>query len=129
MFKNIVIAGIGGFIGTAARYVLSQYIHKIFLTNFPLGTLIINLIGCFLIGIIIELFNKGNIMSPEVNIFLTVGICGGFTTFSTFSYDSINMINEYEYINLIIYLGISIFIGLSLTLAGKYLVNYLWSFK
>ncbi|MCX6148179.1 MAG: fluoride efflux transporter CrcB [Candidatus Kapabacteria bacterium] len=126
MLKEALIVGLGGFIGSASRFLLSQFINKYFNITYPLGTLIINLFGCFLIGIILGLFEKENIISPNLNLFLTVGICGGFTTFSTFSNDSLILFNESDYLGLTFYMGISIFFGILLTFVGRHLVNYLW---
>lgn len=129
MLKGAIIVGLGGFLGSVARYISSQFIHKIFSTNFPLGTLIINLIGCFLIGFLLGLFEKGSLISSDLRLFLTVGFCGGFTTFSTFSNDTVNLVNDTEVLYLMLYMGLSIFAGISFTFIGKNLANYIWSFK
>lgn len=126
MLKGAILVGIGGFIGSVARYVTTVFVHKIFSTNFPLGTLIVNLVGCFLIGIILGLFEKGEVLSPEMRLLLSVGFCGGLTTFSTFTNDTINLINDREVLFLTFYMGVSIFLGISLTLFGKIVVNYIW---
>ncbi|HQK41267.1 MAG TPA: fluoride efflux transporter CrcB [Flavobacterium alvei] len=129
MFKGALIVGFGGFLGSITRYLSSQLIHKYFSTNFPLGTLIVNLAGCLIIGIIFGLFEKGSILSSNLRLFLTVGFCGGFTTFSTFANDSINLINDSEVLYLMLYMGISIFAGISFTFIGKEIANYIWSIK
>jgi CrcB protein len=125
MLKGALIVGLGGFIGSASRFLLSQFINKYFNTTYPLGTLIINLLGCFLIGIILGLFEKENFISPNLNLFLAVGICGGFTTFSTFSNDSLILFTESDYLGLTFYMGISVFFGILLTFVGRHLINYL----
>ena len=127
MFKGVFIVGIGGFIGTVARYLLSQFIQKYFNTAFPLGTLIINILGCLIIGLLFGMFERGSLISSELRLFLTVGFCGGFTTFSTFSNDSVNLINDGELLYLMLYMGLSIFAGISFTFLGKILADYLWS--
>jgi fluoride exporter len=127
MFKGVFIVGIGGFIGTVARYLLSQFIQKYFNTAFPLGTLIINILGCLIIGFLFGMFERGSLISSELRLFLTVGFCGGFTTFSTFSNDSVNLINDGELLYLMLYMGLSIFAGISFTFLGKILADYLWS--
>ncbi|MEI6089214.1 MAG: fluoride efflux transporter CrcB [bacterium] len=129
MFKGVLIVGLGGFLGSASRYMLTQLIHKLFSTNFPLGTLLVNIVGCLIIGFLLGIFEKGSLISPQLWLFLTVGFCGGFTTFSTFSADSVNMINDREVFYLISYIGISVFAGISCTFLGKFLANYIWSLK
>lgn len=126
MLKNVIIVGIGGFIGTITRYLLTLYIHKATDTIFPLGTLIVNLIGCFVIGFVIGLFEKGSLVSPELRLFLTVGFCGGLTTFSTFSSDIVNLLTDLEIFYFTIYLALSIILGILLSFAGKNLVMLIW---
>jgi CrcB protein len=92
-----------------------------------LGVAGADLIGCFLIGIFYGLFDKGSLMSTELRLFLTVGFCGGFTTFSTFSNDTVNLAIDAELFNLMIYLGVSIIAGISMTILGKNIVQYFWS--
>ncbi len=129
MLKGVIIVGIGGFLGSVSRYLLSQFIHRAINTNFPLGTLVINILGCFLIGLLFGLFERGSLISPNMRLFLTVGFCGGFTTFSTFSNDTVNLVNDSEVFYLFLYTGLSIFAGIGCTFLGKFLANYLWSLK
>jgi CrcB protein len=126
MLKNIIIVGIGGFIGTILRYLLTFYVHKATDSIFPIGTLIVNLLGCFIIGIVIGLFEKGSLVSPEFRLFLTVGFCGGLTTFSTFSSDIVNLLSDLEIFYFTIYLALSVILGVLLSFAGKNLVMLIW---
>jgi len=87
MLRMLFIVGSGGFLVSAARYLSQVMINKYFPSSFPYGTFSINVSGSFLIGLIFALGEKGNILSPEVRMFLVTGFCGGFTTFSTFSYE------------------------------------------
>lgn len=81
MVKSLLIAGFGGFVGTVFRFLITRYIQGSYISVFPWGTFIVNISGSFLIGIFLGISEKRNFMSPEWRIFLTVGICGGFTTF------------------------------------------------
>ena len=123
--RLLFMIGAGGFIGTVARYLFQQGISKLFPVLFPLGTLAINLTGCFLIGVIYALTERWNILTPEWRIFLTTGFCGGFTTFSTFTYETYNMIRDDQYLYVSLYVGISIIAGLALTFFGIFLIRSL----
>lgn len=126
MLKNILIVGLGGFLGSISRYLLTFYAHKWTNASFPIGTLIVNLVGSFLIGIILGLFERGSLISPEFRLFLTVGFCGGLTTFSTFSSDVVNLLSDMEIFYMTIYISVSVIIGISLSLVGKNLVFLIW---
>ena len=123
--RLLFMIGAGGFIGTVARYLFQQGISKLFPVLFPLGTLAINLTGCFLIGVIYALTERWNILTPEWRIFLTTGFCGGFTTFSTFNYETYNMIRDDQYLYVSLYVGISIIACLALTFFGIFLIRSL----
>jgi len=123
--RILLIMGTGGFLGTIARYLTQQGIIKIIPVIFPFGTLAVNLAGCFLIGIFYALADRGNALSPEWRFFLTTGFCGGFTTFSTFSYESYNLIRDEQYVYLSLYVGISVIIGIMATFLGIILIRSL----
>ena len=86
-----LFVGIGGFIGSVLRYGCSGFVYRIAGDRFPLGTLTVNFIGCFVIGFVMMLFEERWLVSPTIRLFLTVGILGGFTTFSTFSFETIEI--------------------------------------
>ena len=117
MSRIFLLIGFGGFIGSICRYYSQQFIAK-FATSFPYGTLLVNIIGCFLVGLVFGFANKGNVLSPEWRMFLATGFCGGFTTFSTFSYESTQLINNGEYLSLALYILASVVIGIVATFAG-----------
>ena len=81
-------------------------------STFPLGTLLANIAGSFIIGIVFALAEKGNYLSAEWRIFLAVGICGGFTTFSSFAYNNFTMIKEHNYMQLLLNAGGSLVLGI-----------------
>ena len=117
MDRSILLVGLGGLIGSVARYAVALLFAGQFATEFPFATLAVNIAGCFLIGVIFALGDRGNILSPEWRIFLTTGFCGGFTTFSTFSYESLRLLEDGEYL----YLGANVLISVAAGLAATYL--------
>lgn len=123
MLRLIMIVGTGGFIGTVLRYLLSRYIQEQSTSSFPLGTFLVNVAGCFLIGIFYGLAERGSLMSAEWRLFLTVGICGGFTTFSTFSGDNLALLRGSEFLYFGLYAGLSVFLGLLATYLGNTLIK------
>lgn len=84
MIKDVLLVGIGSFVGGSLRMVISKYIQLAVVGSFPLGTMVVNVLGCFLIGIFSSLSSDNGGVSPAVRLMLTTGFCGGFTTFSTF---------------------------------------------
>lgn len=112
MLRTILIVGTGGFIGSVMRYLVQVWVEKGLTSTFPLGTLIANIAGSFIIGMVFALAEKGNLMSAEWRIFLTVGICGGFTTFSAFAYNNFTMLKEHSFGQLFINVGGNLFFGI-----------------
>ncbi len=111
--KLILLIGSGSFIGGVSRYLLSLLIqHKT--TGFPVGTLTVNIIGCFLIGVVFGFFDKGQI-SNEWKIFLATGFLGGFTTFSAFSNETFMLFKEGYAGHALLYVAGSVILGLSAT--------------
>ena len=96
MDKYLVVS-IGAAIGGVLRYWLSGYVYKFLPSSFPYGTLAVNFLGCLLIGLIIFVLSEKELISPLVRLFLTVGFCGGFTTFSTFSFETLNLLKDYDF--------------------------------
>jgi len=123
MIKLIMIAGAGGFLGTVARFLTSRYFQNLFLSSFPFGTFIVNITGCLLIGIFYGMSERGNLLSPDVRIFLTVGICGGFTTFSSLSNDAFLLLQEKEWLKVSLYASLSFFLGLVAVYLGRTLIK------
>jgi|SRR6185312_268482 len=114
MLKTITLVGIGGAIGSILRYLASTGIQNKFLSAFPFGTMFVNISGCFLIGIIYALALRNNI-SPEWRFFLATGICGGYTTFSTFSYESLSLLRDGEIWYATAYMSLSVVLGILAT--------------
>ncbi|MBR6488998.1 MAG: fluoride efflux transporter CrcB [Muribaculaceae bacterium] len=109
--KEVLYVGAGGFLGSVMRYLVSVAI-KHSDSGFPWGTFIVNIVGCFAIGILGGLINRNPNISTEMGLFLTVGICGGFTTFSTFSKESLLLLQSGNYLGLSGYIIGSVLIGI-----------------
>jgi CrcB protein len=118
MLKNILLVGLGGSIGSIARYLCQKYFYELHPHPFPFGTLVVNIVGCFLIGAFYSLAEKGNILTPEWRLFLTTGICGGFTTFSAFAYENITLLKSGDLIYFGLYIAGSVVLGIAATFAG-----------
>ncbi len=119
----MLFAGMGGFIGTVLRFLVSKYFQVHFDSVFPWGTLVVNIAGCFLIGIFLGIFEKGVVMSSEWRLFFTVGICGGFTTFSSFSNDAFMLLQNKEILKFSFYAGTSFVFGILAVITGKNLIE------
>lgn len=123
MLKSILIVGFGGFIGTVARFLTSRYFQENIASVFPWSTFTINIIGSLLIGIFFGISEKGDFMSPDIRLFLTVGICGGFTTFSTFSNDAFLLLRQDEWLRFAFYTSMSFFLGLLAVYVGRFIIK------
>jgi len=121
--KIILAIGIGSCIGGISRYLLSLFIQNKFLSTFPFGTLGVNIIGCFLIGIVFGLSERGNI-TMEWRLFLATGVIGGFTTFSAFSNETVGLLRDGQLWHTFIYVTCSVVIGLLATFIGISLIKY-----
>lgn len=122
IFKNIVVVGAGSFIGGAARYLVSLMMKGVG-KGFPWATLAVNLVGCFLIGLLWGLFSKNGTDGGNWALFLTVGLCGGFTTFSTFSKEALMMLQAGNIWGFAGYIAISVAAGIALVALGYSLVR------
>ena len=109
--KQILLVGIGGFIGSIARFFVSKLNLSGHFLSIPMGTLTVNIIGSFIIGLIVGISAKSEIITPGLRLFLMVGICGGFTTFSSFTLENMTLMQNGQFLSVLIYTGLSIFFG------------------
>jgi CrcB protein len=94
---TLFLVGIGGFIGSVARYAAGGFVHRLLPGfSFPWGTVAVNLVGCFLIGLLAGLAQSKQVMAAETRLFVMIGILGGFTTFSTFGYETFALMRDGE---------------------------------
>lgn len=118
MLKTLFIIGTGGFLGSIARYLTQIMVERYLHSSFPWGTFVANIAGSFIIGVVYALSERGNLLSPEIRMFMAVGFCGGFTTFSSFAYNNLTMISENNYFQLMANIGLSLFLGISAVFLG-----------
>lgn len=111
MIKQLLLIGTGGFIGSIARYLVSRLNTRIDWLSIPIGTLTVNVLGSLLIGFLIGISEKSPILTVEWRMFLMVGLCGGFTTFSSFSGENLVLLKNGQVLPLLLYTGLSIFLG------------------
>jgi fluoride exporter len=125
----LLYVALGSAIGGAARYLLGGLAQRMFETSFPLGTLFINISGSFLLGAIMKYALETPTVSPNLRAFLTIGLCGGYTTFSTFSYESLALMEDGEWTRAGIYVVASVVLALFGTLLGFALVRQALSWR
>jgi fluoride exporter len=122
--KILMAIGAGSFMGGMLRYLIAEFVQTRYLTNFPIGTLTVNIIGCFIIGIVFGLADKGNV-TQEWRLFLVTGLLGGFTTFSAFSIETIGMLRDGQFWSATAYISVSVILGLFVTFIGISIIKLL----
>ncbi|HXG98169.1 MAG TPA: fluoride efflux transporter CrcB [Gemmatimonadales bacterium] len=122
---TILYIALGGVAGTLSRYGLEGWIQGRSASGFPLGTLTVNLAGSLLLGFILRLATGATFITPDVRAGLTIGFCGAFTTMSTFSYESVALLNDGDYLRAALYMGATIVGCIVAVLLGTALGNKL----
>jgi CrcB protein len=121
---NAALVGTGGFIGAIARYGISGLVQRsAALSSFPYGTLAVNMLGCLLIGIAVGLVDSRQVFGPDFKLFAVVGLLGGFTTWSTFGYETLTLLRDAEYLRATANVAIHVMLGLVLVWAGYALAS------
>jgi CrcB protein len=120
----ILLVGTGGFLGSIARYLLSGWVQGIAQDSwFPYGTMSVNILGCLVIGLIAGLAESRGILSPQSRAFLLVGVLGGFTTFSSFSYDTVSLFGDGRTVAALLNVAVQVLLGLTATVLSYNLVQ------
>ena len=111
MLKNILLIGLGGAAGSIARYFISKLNLNVDFLSLPVGTLIVNIGGSFIIGLLTGITERSPVLTVELRLLLMVGLCGGFTTFSTFSGENLMLMRNGQFFSVLLYTGLSILFG------------------
>ena len=125
MIRNILLVGLGGSIGSIARYLCQKWFSENYPHPFPWGTFIVNITGCFLIGVIYAAAEKSTVLSPQTRLLLITGICGGFTTFSTFAFENMNLLRSGDIVYFFIYTVASVVLGIAGVFGGMAIMKLL----
>lgn len=124
---NILLVGIGGFIGSVTRYLVSGYVQQATKSiGFPFGTLAVNLLGCFIIGFLAQLVETRGMLTNESRLFIFVGILGGFTTFSSFGNETLNLARDGQMMSVLANIGANVVIGLFAVWLGRTASYLIW---
>ena len=123
MLKSLLLVGIGSFCGGALRYYISTLMKNLCNQGFPWGTLLVNLTGCLFMGVVLGLFGKMGTQQSSWCLMLTAGFCGGFTTFSTFANESVQMLQHGNTSGFIGYVATSVVAGFALIALGYWMVK------
>ena len=118
MFEVFII-GLGGFLGAVLRYGLSGLVHRHAGSAFPMGTLVVNVLGCLAIGVLVALVEERAILGPSTRLFLLIGLLGSFTTFSTFGYETIELLQGGSFKLALLNVGGNLFLGLGAVIVGR----------
>jgi len=123
--KQLFIVGFGGFIGSIARFMVQKLNLHLHFLSIPLGTLTVNVLGSLIIGFLAGISAKSDFITPAMRLFLMVGVCGGFTTFSSFTNENLTLMQNGQFVTVLIYTGLSIFAGFLAVYLGYVTSNLL----
>lgn len=116
--KTIFYIALGGGLGSVLRYLTTVVMNKYVQASFPYATFVTNIVGCLLIGLFFGYLEKQNTVSQDLKFFLITGLCGGYTTFSTFSNENIQLLQNNQLLIAFLYISLSVFLGLMATWTG-----------
>jgi CrcB protein len=111
MLKNILLIGTGGFLGSVARYFISRLNLSTSFLSIPVGTLLVNVSGSLIIGFLMGFSERSTVLTTEARLFLMVGLCGGFTTFSSFTMENLSLLHNGQIFQIFLYTSLSVLLG------------------
>ncbi|HEU4496121.1 MAG TPA: fluoride efflux transporter CrcB [Flavobacterium sp.] len=123
MVKSLLMVGLGGGIGSILRYLTAMAVFKYFPSKFPLATFAVNILGCFLIGLLSGFFEKNSLAGPGLKLLFATGFCGGYTTFSAFGYESTRLFQSNASFLAFAYIGASLFCGILAVWLGLFVAK------
>ncbi len=123
MLQNMMLIGAGGFLGSVLRYGSGQMMVKVFDSQHPIGTFFVNIVGSLLIGLVLGLSEKGVELTMNWKLFLAVGFCGGFTTFSAFALENMNFLQSQQFMMSFLYISASLILGLAAVYLGFWIAK------
>lgn len=124
---TISLIALGGALGSVSRYLLGTWIQSASRSiDFPYGTLTVNLVGCFVIGFLSQLAESRGVFTPETRGLVFIGLLGGFTTFSSFGNDTLNLLRDGETVNALVNVGANVVLGLALVWLGRTVAFGIW---
>jgi fluoride exporter len=123
--RDVILIFIGGGLGSAVRFAIGKWIDSLHDYHFPYGTLMANVLACTILGAVIGLADYKQVISPQARLFWAVGFCGGFSTFSTFSAETISLIQNGLHLSGLLYVVVSIILCITTTFLGMYVVKFI----
>jgi CrcB protein len=127
VFLTVLFVGIGGFLGSIFRYLLGGYVQQASKSvDFPYGTLAVNLLGCFVIGFLAQLAEARGVFTSQTRALVFVGVLGGFTTFSSFGNETINLVRDGQILSALGNVGANVILGLLMVWLGRTVAYWIW---
>jgi fluoride exporter len=127
VFITVLFVGLGGFFGSIFRYLLGGYVQQLSKSvDFPYGTLAVNLLGCFVIGFLAQLAEARGVFSPQTRALVFIGVLGGFTTFSSFGNETLNLLRDGQMLGALGNIGANVIFGLAMVWLGRTVAYWIW---
>jgi CrcB protein len=118
--KEIILVFVGGGLGSIVRFSLGKWVNSLHTHHFPFGTLAVNIVACFMLGAVVGLADHRQLISPASRLFWAVGFCGGFSTFSTFSNETLDLLQNGFHLSVLVYISLSLILCVGATFGGIY---------